>query len=105
MLEHGILTEHLEYRFLGASAGNDQGGSLSNISLEGIEHAGAFEACRATLLMASEDAGRMAREVAVCAQIAAHRNAWENRRSNTQPMIARETEAAWQLEQITGRLG
>lgn len=73
--------------------------------LEGNRHIGSVEACRATLLMAYEDAARMAREVAICTQIAAHRNAWENRRSNTEPMIARETEAAWQLSQIAQKLG
>lgn len=72
--------------------------------LEGTEHIGAFEACRAALLIAGEDAARMAREIAVCAQIAAHRNVWEKRRSNTEPVIARETEAAWQLGQIVDRL-
>jgi hypothetical protein len=71
---------------------------------EGTEHSGAFEACRAALLMARKDAARMTRKVAICAQLAAHRNAWENRRSNTESMIARETEAAWQLRQIAGRL-
>lgn len=66
----------------------------------GSEHVGAFEACRGALLMAGEDAAMMAREVAVCSQIAAHRKIWESKKSNTEPMIEREKEAAWQLECI-----
>ncbi len=73
--------------------------------LEGTDHVAALEACRAALLMDAEDAAEMARDVATCAQIAAHRNAWENRRSNTEPMISRECEAAWQLQEIAARLG
>ena len=72
--------------------------------LQRTEHVGAIEACRATLLVGSQDAARMAREVAVCAQTAAHRKAWENRKSNFQPMNAREEEACWQLEQIVKRM-
>jgi hypothetical protein len=72
--------------------------------LEGSRHVGAVEACRATLLMAYKDAARMAREVAICTQVAAHRNAWENRKDNTEPIVTREIEAAWQLSQIVQRL-
>lgn len=72
--------------------------------LQSMEHVGAIEACRAALLVGSQDAAQMAREVAVCAQIAAHRKAWENRRSNFEPMNTREEEACWQLEQIVERM-
>jgi hypothetical protein len=55
-------------------------------------------------MLGGEDAAWVAREVAVCAQAAAHREAREKRKSNVDPMIARETEAAWQLSQITSKL-
>lgn len=42
---------------------------------ERTEHVGALEACRAALMVAHEDAARMARAVAVCGQTAAHPNA------------------------------
>jgi hypothetical protein len=71
---------------------------------QGTEHVGAFEACRAALLTGGDDAARMAREVAVCTQIAAHRNVWEKRESNVHPINAREKEACWQLEHILDRL-
>ena len=71
---------------------------------EGTNYVGALEACRGALLMDLEDAARMSREVAMCSQIAAHRHAWENRRSNTEPMNAREEESCWQLEQIMSKL-
>lgn len=71
---------------------------------QGTEYIGAFEACRAALLTGNEDAARMAREVAVCAQIAAHRYMWENKESMIEPMIAREEEATWQLAQIIEKL-
>lgn len=64
------------------------------------EHLAAYAACRAALLMASEDAVWMAREVAACAQAAAHRKEREDRGRNVEPMVAREVEAAWQLAQI-----
>lgn len=70
------------------------------LQFEDTDRVGAFEACRAALLQGSKDAVRMAREVAVCSQIAAYRNEWENRKSNVEPMIAREKEAAWQLAYI-----
>jgi hypothetical protein len=72
--------------------------------LQGTEHLGAFEACRALLLLGNEDAARMAREVAICSQVAAHRNAWENRRNDLELLVEREKEAAWQLAQIASRL-
>jgi hypothetical protein len=72
--------------------------------LQRTKHMGAIEACHAALLVGSQDAARMAREVAVCAQTASHRAAWENRRSNFEPMNAREEEACWQLEQIVERM-
>lgn len=72
--------------------------------LEGTEHVGAIEACRAALLLGGKDAAQVAREVAMCAQAAAHRAAWERRGSSVEPMIAREVEAAWQLAQIASRL-
>ena len=71
---------------------------------EGTEHVGALEACRAALLTGAEDAARMAREVAACAQTAAHRKEWESRKSNVEPMIAREEEATWQLTEIVKRM-
>lgn len=71
---------------------------------QGTEHVGAFEACRGALLMAGEDAARVAREAAVCSQIAAHRKVWESKKSNTDPMLEREKEAAWQLERINDLL-
>lgn len=67
---------------------------------ERTEHVGALEACRAALMVGCEDAARMAREVAVCTQMAAHHNAWESRKSNVEPIILREKEACWQLELI-----
>lgn len=71
---------------------------------EGTEHIGALEACRAALLVGNEDAARMARETAVCAQMAAHYKKWESRNSNVEPMIEREKEASWQLERIIEEL-
>jgi hypothetical protein len=70
------------------------------LRFQGREHLGAFQACRAALLMGAEDAVWMAREVAACAQVAAHGKEREDRGSNVEPMVAREKEAAWQLAQI-----
>jgi hypothetical protein len=70
----------------------------------GTEHIGAFEVGWAVLLLDSEDAGLMAQEVAVCAQRAAHRKVWENRKNDLEPMTAREAEAAWQLKRILSEL-
>jgi hypothetical protein len=71
---------------------------------EGTKYIGALEACRAALMVGTEDAALMARDIAVCSQRAAHRNAWESRRSKVEPMIEREIEAVWQLEKIIGKL-
>lgn len=71
---------------------------------ERTAHVGALEACRAVLLIGNDDAARMAREVALCSQMAVHHKAWENRRSNVEPMNAREEEACWQLEQIMKKI-
>jgi hypothetical protein len=68
------------------------------------EHIGAFEVGWAVLLFDGEDAALMAQEVAVCAQRAAHRKVWENRKSDLEPMTERELEAAWQLKQIIDKL-
>jgi hypothetical protein len=70
----------------------------------GTEHVGAFEVGWAVLLFNSDDAALMAQEVAVCAQRAAHRKVWENRKSNLEPITEREVEAAWQLKQIVDQL-
>ena len=64
------------------------------------EHESAFYASYAALMLNFEDAAEMVRQVAIYAQKAAHRDAWESKKSNVEPMIAREIEAAWQLEQI-----
>lgn len=72
--------------------------------LQRTEHLGAIEACRAALLAGGGDAARTARDVAVCAQKAAHHKARENRKNNFEPMNGREEEACWQLEQIVGRM-
>lgn len=70
----------------------------------GTEHIGASEVSWAVLLFDGKDAALVAQEVAVCAQRAAHLKAWENRKSDLQPITERETEAAWQLKQIVGKL-
>jgi hypothetical protein len=70
----------------------------------GTEHVGAFEVGWAVLLFDGEDAALMAQEVAVCAQRAAHRKVWENRKNDLELMTAREAEAAWQLKLIVGEL-
>jgi hypothetical protein len=76
----------------------------SMLRFRGTEHVGAFEVGRAVLLFDSHDAAVMTQKVAVCAQRAAHRKAWENRKSNLEPMIEGETEAAWQLKNIVEKL-
>lgn len=68
------------------------------------QHVGAYEACRAALLLDYEDAGWVAREVAVCTQVAAHRYVWESRKSWSEPMTTREIEAMWQLGKIAEKL-
>ena len=65
----------------------------------------AFEASYTVLWLDFEDAGMMARDVARYAQLAAHHQGWESRKSNTEPMFNREKEASWQLRHIAKRLG
>lgn len=71
---------------------------------EGTGYVGALAACRAALSVGDQNAVRMAGEVAVYSQIAAHRNVWESRKSNIVAMVAREQEAVWQLERIIKKL-
>ncbi|HWS99364.1 MAG TPA: hypothetical protein VN256_03755 [Pyrinomonadaceae bacterium] len=71
----------------------------------GTEHIGAFEVGWAVISLDGEDAMLMAQEVAVCAQKAAHRKVWENRKCDLETMIEREKEAVWQLKQIVDTLG
>jgi hypothetical protein len=71
----------------------------------GTEHVGALEVGWAVLLFDGDDAVLMAQEVSVCAQRAAHHKAWENRRSDFEPIVGRETEAAWQLKLIVDTFG
>jgi|ERR1041385_1482642 hypothetical protein len=69
----------------------------------GTEHVGAFQVGWAVISLADEDAALMAQEVAVCAQMAAHRKAWESRKSNLELITEREAEAMWQLRQIVDK--
>jgi hypothetical protein len=69
----------------------------------GTRHIGAFEVGWTVLLFDSEDAALMAQEVAVCTQKAAHRKAWETRKSNLELITEREAEAVWQLKQIADK--
>src|ERR1044072_744397 len=68
------------------------------------KYVGAFEVGWAVLLLDEEDAASMTKEVAVCAQKAAHGKMWEKRKSDLEPMIEREVEATWQLKRIVERL-
>lgn len=68
------------------------------------KYVGAFEVGWAVLLLDDEDAASMTKEVAVCAQKAAHRKMWEKRKSDLEPMLEREIEATWQLKRIVERL-
>jgi hypothetical protein len=70
---------------------------------KGTSHIGAFEVGWTVLLFNSEDAALMAQEVAVCTQKAAHRKAWETRKSNLELITEREAEAVWQLKQIVNK--
>jgi len=72
---------------------------------QSTQYKGAFEASYTVLWLDFEDAGMMARDVARYAQLAAHHQEWEGRKSNTEPMVNREKEASWQLRQIAKRLG
>jgi hypothetical protein len=65
---------------------------------------GAFVSGLAISLLYSGEAGKMARDVALTAQNAAHRKQWENRRNNFEPMTRKEREAVWQLKRIVERL-
>jgi hypothetical protein len=65
---------------------------------------GAFASGLAASLLYPGEARKMARDVALWSQNAAHRRAWENRRSNFEPMIGREKEAVWQLKRIVEKL-
>jgi len=65
---------------------------------------GAFASGLAVSLLYSSDAGKMARNVALWSQNAAHLRAWENRRNNFELMTGREREAVWQLERIVEKL-
>jgi hypothetical protein len=64
----------------------------------------AFASGIAASLLYSGEAEKMARDVAVWAQNAAHRREWEGRKSNFQPMFGREKEAAWQLKHIATKI-
>lgn len=77
---------------------NEAGPALLRVRVR--EHPGALDACRAALLVGDGDAARMAREVAACAQAAAHAKERGERVSSVEPMVAREAEAAWQLALI-----
>lgn len=68
--------------------------------LEGTPFIGSFESGMAVTFLDYRNASELARIVAVHTQRAAHRYFWENRKSNVQPMTAREKEASWQLKRI-----
>ena len=64
----------------------------------------AFASGLAASLLYSGEADKMARDVALWAQNAAHRKAWEIRHSDFEPIIDREKEAVWQLKRIVRKL-
>jgi hypothetical protein len=68
------------------------------------KYTSAFASGLAASLLYSDEAGKMARDVALWSQNAAHRKEWENRRSHFEPMVAREKESLWQLARIAKRL-
>lgn len=70
----------------------------------GAMYTSAFASGLAASLLYSDEAGKMARDVALWSQNAAHRKEWEDKRSNFKPMTAREKEAVWQLRLIAKRL-
>jgi hypothetical protein len=90
------------------------GGRASNEGLKGAfietwitierlnegRYKGAFASGLAASLLYSGEAGKMARDVALWAQNAAHQREWESRKSNFEPMTGREREALWQLRRI-----
>jgi hypothetical protein len=64
----------------------------------------AFASGLAASLLYSDEANKMARDVALWSQNAAHRKEWESRKSNFELMTKREKEAIWQLKLIAKRL-
>ena len=68
------------------------------------KYKGAFASGLAASLLYSGEPGKMARDVALWSQNAAHRKKWESRISNFEPMTGREREAVWQLERIVKKL-
>lgn len=64
----------------------------------------AFASGLAASLLYSSDADKMARDIALWAQNAAHRKAWEIRKGDFELMISREREAVWQLKRIIRKL-
>lgn len=64
----------------------------------------AFASGFAASLLYSDEASKMARNVAVWSQNAIHLKKWENRRSNFELMTGREREAVWQLKRIAKKL-
>jgi hypothetical protein len=71
---------------------------------EGRTYMSAFTAGLAASLLYSGEADKMARDVALSSQNAAHRKEWEGRRSDFTPLFGREKEAAWQLMLIMKKL-
>lgn len=71
---------------------------------EGTEFVGVFYAGFAATFLGGNDAGETARAVAIYTQRAAHREAWERRKSNLQLMLGREREATWQLRHIVKKI-
>jgi hypothetical protein len=68
------------------------------------QYKGAFKSGLAISLLYSGEAGKMARDVALTAQNAAHRKQWENRRNDFELMTGQEREAVWQLKRIVEKL-
>jgi hypothetical protein len=64
----------------------------------------AFASGLTASLLYSGEADKIARDVALWSQNAAHLKKRENRRSNFEPMVGRETEAVWQLKRIASKL-
>lgn len=67
-------------------------------------HKAAFASGLAASLLYSDEAGKIARNVALWSQNAVHLKRWEGRKSNFEPMVGREREAVWQLKQIAQKL-
>jgi hypothetical protein len=65
---------------------------------------GAFASGLAASLLYSGEVDKMARDVALCSQRAAHRLEWEMRESDCEPIADREREASWQLKRIVEKL-